>query len=66
MPKFGTKNGLFILFTNLLSYMKSAPKNLCNYKMFPKKMKIPKFGTKYGLFVYFWARLLKKLQPYLK
>ena len=43
MPKFGIKNTLFRYFywarnfKTLLSYLKSAPLNLSNWKVLPKK-----------------------------
>ena len=38
------------------SYLKSAPSNLANHKIFPKT-KMTKFGTKNTLFGYFWASI---------
>ena len=38
------------------SYLKSAPSNLANHKIFPKT-KMTKFGTKNILFGYFWASI---------
>ena len=42
----------------ILSYLKSAPSNLFNFK-FSSKIKISKLGTKNALFGYFWARIFK-------
>ena len=63
MPKIGTNNALFGYFQarilqKLLSYLKSAPSNLSNRKIFAKKKtKMPQFGTRNALFGYFWAIL---------
>ena len=64
MPKFGTKNALIGLFWAtilkiLLSYLKSAPSNLSNCKIFQKKPEMLTFGTKNAVFGYFWAGILK-------
>ena len=62
MSKFGTKNALYFqprIFKKLLSYLKSAPSNLSNWKVLQKNPKMSKFGTKNALFWYFWARIWK-------
>ena len=42
----------------ILSYLKSAPSNLSNWKL-AEKTKFPKFGTKNALFGFIWGRILK-------
>ena len=49
----------------LLSYVKSAP-SICLIAKFREIMKIPKFEIKNNLFRYFWARIFKKLLPWLR
>ena len=70
MPKFGTKIWVFLtkhalfgyfwprILKIILSYLKSGPSNLSNYKILRKKI-TPKSETKNALFGYFWARILK-------
>ena len=59
--------GIFGLeFENNMSYLKSAPSNLSNWKNFVKEKKLSKFGTENALFGYFWAGILKKVLTYLK
>ena len=70
MPKFGTKNAIFLVFLDwslkrILSYLKSAPSNLSNCKIL-RKNKMPKFGEKNALSVHFWARIFKIFLSYLK
>ena len=71
MPKFWTKTPYLDIFDQkclisafsvrilkmLLSYLKSAPSNLFNFKLL-RQNKIPKLGTKNALSGYFWLEFL--------
>ena len=52
-------------FETILSYLKSAPW-IGLIAKFRKIMRMNKFETKNALFRYIWARIFKKLLPYLK
>ena len=63
MPKFGTKNALFVYFwasilKNYCHIWNQHPQ-ICLIAKFCEETKMLKFGTKNALFGYFWARILK-------
>ena len=63
MPKFLTKNALFLYFwprilKNYCHIWNQHPQ-ICLFAKYHAIMKMPKFGTENTLFGYFWARILK-------
>ena len=72
MPKFGSKNALFVFFSGriLKHYCHTWNQHLQIYEIwkFCEKTKKPKFGTEKALFRYFLARIFKsscgiRIQP---